>query len=108
MDTAEVGVLRLAMVSLGSHHNLTRDLDTWYSLPDQHDDQQQWQEQGTSGNKVTYSNFSRTRLLEYSKKYFSKNCLSLIYNLLDSLQLHPISNLNLPHPSSQQDQTQHL
>ena len=75
VDTAEVGVLRLAMVSLGSHQNLTHDLDTWYSLPDQHDDQQQWQEQGTSGNKVTYSNFSRTRLLEYSKKYFSKSCL---------------------------------
>ena len=100
-------MLRLAMVSLGSHHNLTRDLDTWYSLPDQHDDQQQWQEQGTSGNKVTYSNFSRTRLLEYSKKYLFQK-LPLIYNLLDSLQLHPISNLNLPHPSSQQDQTQHL
>lgn len=39
VDTAEIGVLRLAMVSLGSHHSLTRDLDTWYTLPETHDHQ---------------------------------------------------------------------
>ena len=63
VDTAEIGVLRLAMVSLGSHHSLTRDLDTWYTLPEtlDHGDQgtgEADQETDMSGNKVIeHSNY---------------------------------------------------
>ena len=51
VDTAEIGVLRLAMVSLGSHHSLTRDLDTWYTLPETRD-HPLTRVDDTSGNKV--------------------------------------------------------
>ena len=62
VDTAEIGVLRLAMVSLGSHTNLTRDLDTWYTLPEtmEHGDQEtrEGDQEDMSGNKVmAHSNF---------------------------------------------------
>ena len=61
VDTAEIGVLRLAMVSLGSHHSLTRDLDTWYTLPETLDHEgtvEADQETDMSGNKVMeHSNY---------------------------------------------------
>lgn len=35
VDNAEVDVIRVALVSLASRGSLTRELDTWYTLPEQ-------------------------------------------------------------------------
>ena len=34
VDTAEASVLRVALVGLGGHVRGSRDLDTWYTLPE--------------------------------------------------------------------------
>ena len=37
VDNVEVGVVRVALVSLASRGSMTRDLDTWYTLPEHED-----------------------------------------------------------------------
>ena len=37
VDTAEASVLRVALVGLGGHVRGSRDLDTWYTLPESPD-----------------------------------------------------------------------
>jgi len=37
VDNVEVGVVRVALVSLASRGSITRDLDTWYTLPEHED-----------------------------------------------------------------------